>query len=111
REIDAIYRREVLSSLPGNIDELIAQLEDPGAAPDVEGWAEALEATGSCKICGTTLLRPDAFADAVVQHYEPSNPDNARERIHPAIHQSGVERGSWNDSSLCSYHGNQAGKD
>jgi hypothetical protein len=111
REIDAIYRREMLSSLPSTIDELIAQLEDPGAPPDVEGWAEALDATGSCKICGTTIVRPDAFADAVVEHYEPSNPNDARERIERAVCQSSVERGGWNDSSLCSYHDDQAGKD
>jgi hypothetical protein len=35
----------------------------------------------------------------------------ALERIERAIFQSSVERGGWNDSSLCAYHGDQAGKD
>lgn len=111
RDIDQIARREMLSSLPRTVEELITQLEDPGAEPAVESWAEALETTRSCRVCGTTIVRPEAFAEAVVQHYEPPKPDEIRERIENALHQSSVERGGWGDSSLCSYHDDRADKD
>jgi hypothetical protein len=112
REIDAVYRREMLSSLPHSLDELMADLEEPGRDPNVESWAEALEVpTRNCRICGTTIIRPDAFAEAVVRYYEPSDPADIEQRIETALYQSGVECGGWGDSSLCAYHNEQAGKD
>lgn len=111
REIDRIAKREMLSSLPRSVDELIAQLEDPRGEADVEGWAGALEATDSCRICGTTIVRPDAFAEAAVRHYRPTNCEEVRERTERALYQSSVERGGWGDSSLCSYHDDRADKD
>ncbi|MBI3373771.1 MAG: hypothetical protein HY017_18765 [Betaproteobacteria bacterium] len=111
REIDRNARREMLSSLPFTVEELIAQLEDPQGEADVESWADALGATDSCSICGTTIVRPDAFAEALVQHYAPSNADDARTRIETALVQSSVERGGWDNSSLCSYHDERAYKD
>jgi putative GTP pyrophosphokinase len=112
REIDAVYRREMLSSLPGSIEELMSELEEPGREPNVESWAAALESTtDSCMICGTTIIRPDAFAEAIVQHYEPSDPGNIYQRIVNALYQSGVECGGSGRPSLCSYHADRADKD
>ncbi len=111
REIDSIARREMLSALPSTIEELIAQLEDDQGDADVVSWADALEATRRCTICGTTIVRPDVFAEAVLRHYEPSNTDEIRGRIEVALYRSSVECGGWGNSSLCSYHDEQASKD
>lgn len=113
REIEQFARREMLASLPPTIEELIARLEDTSAEADVEGWAEALGATGECGICGTMIIDPFSFAEAAVQHYEISgdDADDAHERIETAIRASGVEIGGWGDGSLCAYHNEQAAKD
>ncbi len=93
REIDAIYRREMLSSLPESIEELMSELEEPGREPNVESWAAALESTtDSCRVCGTTIIR-------------------LQQRIVTALYQSGVECGGSSNSSLCSYHHDRLDKD
>ncbi len=109
REIDAVYRRERLSSLPRSFDELVAQLD--GGDSDAESWAAALEATDTCGVCGTTIIRPDALAERLIQHYDQPNSEKIRARIESAILHSGAECGGWDNSSLCSYHADQADKD
>ena len=112
-EIDQFARREMLSSLPTTIDELMEQLEGPGAGGDVESLAEALDATNDCYICSTKIVDPSAFAEAVLKHYEISDDeaDDIRERIEAAIRNSAVETGGWGDGSLCAYHNEQMAKD
>jgi hypothetical protein len=113
REIDQMATREMLSSLPDTIDELIEQLEDRQEGPDITGWAAAFGATDECAVCGTTIVRPDAFAEAAVQHYGLSDAETAgmEERIQNAIRSSDAEIGGWDTSSLCSYHADQASRD
>ncbi|MFA7281948.1 MAG: hypothetical protein WC100_17830 [Sterolibacterium sp.] len=112
REIDAVYRRELLSSLPESADEFLAELESHDGEPSVQGWAEVLDAgMGSCRVCGTRILDAEGFAEAVVQHYKPSQSDKVYERVVAALYDSGVECGGWDDASLCSYHEYQADKD
>ena len=113
REIDRFARSEALSSLPTTIEELIKKLEYSSAETDVEGWAEALGATGECAICNTTIINPFSFAEAAVQHYElpDDSADDTHERIETAVRNSGVENGGWGDGSLCAYHNEQMAKD
>ena len=113
REIEQIANREMLTSLPPTVEQLIEQLGDSGTEADVEGWAEALGATGECAICSITIIDPFSFAEAAVQHYELSDDvaDVAHERIEAAIRASGVETGGWGDGSLCAYHNEQVSKD
>jgi hypothetical protein len=86
------------------------QLEDGRGEADIEGWAEALGATGECGICGTTIVQPYAFAEAAVEHY--GVPDGGYdERIVAAVDKSSAETGGWGDGSLCAYHYERAAKD
>ncbi len=112
REIDAVYRRELLSSLPESADELLAEFDCHDGNPDVEGWADALDAgSGSCSVCGTRIIDADGFAEAAVRHYKPEQPEDFYQRIVTALYQSGVECGGAHNASLCSYHEYQASKD
>lgn len=112
-EIEQSAMREMLSSLPDTLEHLIAELEDPYGEPDIETWAEALEATGACTMCGTTIVQPFSFAEAVVYHYGASEAeaDDAHERIESAVRSSGVEIGGYEEGNLCAYHSEQAAKD
>jgi ppGpp synthetase/RelA/SpoT-type nucleotidyltranferase len=112
REIDQFARREMLASLPATIDELMEEIESPGGG-GVESWAEALDATNKCGICGETIVRPFAFAEAVLRHYDVSDDeaDDIHERIEIAVRNSSTETGGWGDGSLCAYHNEQMAKD
>jgi hypothetical protein len=92
REIDQIASREMLSSLPETVGEAIEAIE---SGSDVTEWAEALGATSECAICGTTIVPPDTFAEAIVHHYELSDPEatDASMRIEQALLRSGTETG------------------
>jgi len=112
REIDARYRSELLSSLPESIDALLAEFDAHDGPPNVEEWSRALGVEpDSCRVCGETIIDVDAFADAVVEHFHPPQPDEVRDRVVAAVQYSGVECGGWDDTSLCNYHDYQAGKD
>jgi hypothetical protein len=112
REIDQFGRREMLADLPANIDELMEQLESIDGAAGVESWAEALGATHDCAICGTTIVEPFAFAEAVFRHYGAADEEgDLHQRIERAILRSSAETGGWGDGSLCAYHHEQAAKD
>lgn len=112
REIEKIAHREMLSSLPSTIDELLRDLEDVSADSDIEGWAEALGATTKCSICGARIVHPFSFAEAAVQHYQiyGENTDRVHGRVESAVYGSGVDTGGWESGSLCSYHADQAAK-
>ena len=112
-ELEQFARRELLSSLPDTVEELIEEIEDPRGEADIEGWAEALGATSECAICSTTVIQPFSFAEAAVQHYgipEESDTD-IHERVEAALRASGAETGGWGDGPLCAYHNEQAAKD
>lgn len=111
-ELDQFARREALSSLPDTVEDLIEGIEDPRGEADIEGWAEALGATSECAICSTTVIQPFSFAEAVVQHYEIPEGDDAdiHERIEAALRASGAETGGWGDGSLCAYDNEQMAK-
>jgi putative GTP pyrophosphokinase len=109
REIDAIYRREVLSSLPDTVDELIADLD--AGETDLEEWATALDALHDCGVCGTAIVRPAVLAEALMRHYEPRDSERVRADIERAIYRSGIECGAWDGAPVCSYHAAQADRD
>jgi hypothetical protein len=112
REIDQIARREMLANLPSTIDQLIEQLESSSSDADIEGWADALEATHACAICGTRIVDPCAFAEVALRHYDAADEDGElQNRIETAIRRSSTETGGWGDGSLCAYHNEQASKD
>ena len=112
REIDQIARREMLADLPSTIDELVEQLESSGGEADIEGWADALETTRACAICGTTIVDPYSFAEATLQYYDADDGGGElQSRIETAIRRSSTETGGWGDGSLCAYHNEQASKD
>lgn len=112
-ELEQFARRELLSSLPDTVEELIEEIEDPRGEADIEGWAEALGATSECAICSTTVIQPFSFAEAAVQHYgvPEANDTDIHERVEAALRASGAETGGWGDGSLCAYHNEQAAKD
>lgn len=112
REIDAVYRRELRSSLPDSIDELLAEFDSHDGEPNVEAWAEALDSgLGSCRVCGTRIVDVEGLAEAVVRHYRPQHPDDVYQKVVTAVYQSGAECGGADNASLCPYHEYQAGKD
>jgi len=106
RETDLIYRREALSGLPADEDELDSYiheaLDDGDPHYDIEHWAQALNASTTC-MCGTKIIDEDAFADAFIKRnrLRGNKAERARERIIDLITNSGVE--TSNGSSLCSY--------
>ena len=111
-ELEEIATREVLSSLPDTIEDLIEALEDPRTdTNEIELWAEALGATNDCAVCGTTVIPSFSFAEAVVQYYEVDEDDaDFIEQIEDAVGRSGLESGGWGDGSLCAYHNEQQAK-
>ncbi len=113
RQIEQSAMREMLSSLPDTLGDLIEELEDPRGEPDIETWADALGAIHACMICGETIVQPFSFAEAVVEHYGVSgaDADNAHERVENAVRSSGVEIGGYEERNLCAYHSEQATKD
>ena len=113
REIDQLATTTMLSSLPATLEDLIEELEDPRGEPAIETWAEALEATSACTTCGTTIVQPFSFAEAVVYHYGASEAeaDDAHERIENAVRSSGVEIGGYEEGNLCAYHSEQVAND
>lgn len=110
QEIEQIGRRESLSSLPETADQLIEDIE--GGA-DVTAAAETLGATGSCSICGTTIVKADTFAEAATQHYGLTDPEatEAYNGIQQALWRSSVETGGSTDFSLCAYHDDRWDRD
>ena len=112
REIDQFARREMLAELPATVDELVEQLESSGGETDIEGWANALEATHACAICGTKIVDPYAFAEAALRYYDTNDEDGElQNRIEAAIRRSSTETGGWGNGSLCAYHNELAAKD
>ena len=111
-ELEEIASREVLSSLPDTIEDLIEALEDSRTdTNEIELWAEALGATNDCAVCGTTVIPSFSFAEAVVQYYGIAEDDaDFIERIEDAVGRSGLESGGCGNGSLCAYHNAQQAK-
>jgi putative GTP pyrophosphokinase len=103
-EIDAVWRREVLSYLPGTYEEFVNALES--GRIDVVEIANALDVADKC-YCGETIVDPDAFVQAIAGHYGADVDDDLTATLY-----SGAN--CWinpNHPSLCSYHAYQADKD
>lgn len=113
RDLEQFAMREMLSSLPDTIEDLIEELEDPRGTPAVETWAEALGAISACTTCDETIIQPFSFAEAAVEHYGVSeaDADDIHERILDAVRSSGIEIGGYEEGNLCAYHNEQAAKD
>ena len=113
REIELSAKREMHSSLPHSLEDLIEELEDPRGEPNVETWADALGVTNACTTCDTPIVQPFSFAEAAVDHYSDSemDADDASARIESAIRSSGFEIGGYEEGNLCAYHSDQAAKD
>jgi len=116
-EIDAIYRREVLSGLPESWQTLAEWIEHPDKDEDIDHdireWANALGALGSCGVCGTAIVQADTLAQALADHYKLRGRkfDEAVDRLEQAIRNSGVEVGGWDTSSTCAYHADLLSRD
>jgi len=114
QETDAIYRREALSDLPKDVDELghymHDALDDGDPSYDLGQWADALDAGSSC-VCGTKLIDEDAFADAFIKRnrLKGKNAERARDKIISLIANSGVE--TSDGSGLCSHCSYMMSKD
>lgn len=103
-EIDAVWRREVLSSLPDNYQEFIDDLTAGNI--DLLQISEALNVRGKC-YCGESVVDDDAFAEAVADHYGVDLDDELIATLHNVAD-------FWANPDfpkLCSYHAYQAGKD
>ncbi len=113
QEVEQFAKREILSSLPATIDELLELLEDSSTNPNVEGWADALGAVNECAVCGTAVVQPYAMAEELVHYYNVphSRTDDAHKRIERALRDSDIEVGGWGDGTLCAYHNEQASKE
>ena len=112
REIESIWRREVLSELPSTFDELVewaAGDPESGSLGLSEDLFDALGALGECALCGVGIIDELAFVEAVVEHYGlEKDPDG---RLSEALMSAGYETGDWEIPSLCGYHGYQMSRD
>lgn len=106
-EIDKFARREALASLPATIEEFMAVLNASEA--DIESWADALGAVNECAICGTSIVDPGEFADAIIDHYGAD--EDIRDDIENVVRNSSVETGGWGDGTYCAYHSDRLDKD
>jgi putative GTP pyrophosphokinase len=113
KEINEIAKRELLATLPETADKLLEELEDHEGAGYIIDWARAWGVTKECSICGTTIVEPYAFAEAALEHYGLPDPDASEmmNRVEQALHNSAVETGGWDTSTLCSYHADRLDKD
>lgn len=104
-EIDAVWRREVLSDLPDSFERFVEELE--AGHIEVEAVAEALGVAGKCFTCSETIIDEDAFLEAVAAHYD----------VEVDYELTGVLHGvadCWTNPEypdLCSYHAYQVSKD
>jgi hypothetical protein len=107
-EIEAIWRREVLSDMPDTLGELLELLESDSTR--AEQWAEALDAATECRICGVTIVMPSTFASAATSHYAGEEFDEKIPwRIELALEAGSCETGGGD--GLCHYHAEQFCKD
>lgn len=103
-EITAVAQREILSELPGTMEEFIDDLR-AGTVP-VDAMKE-LGGIQSCSRCGIDILRPEQAAAAVLEHY--GNPDIEVDL--EALFEAVPEAESVDVGGVCSYCGHQILKD
>ena len=109
KESDRIWRKEILSELPENIEEFISEIK-AGGINDLLLYqiAEVLGSTNSCSICGIELIDPQGFEEALYDYYGIDIMDG---RVDSAISNLGIEITDYENPYLCSYHAHQLKKD
>jgi len=108
REMAEIATREVMgdfssaSELAGSIENAHKD-EDPES--DIETWASVLGVSHACAFCGTTIIDPEEFAEAVVKHFKlrGRRADEMRDRLTDAVQSTAIEIGSWENSDICNH--------
>jgi ppGpp synthetase/RelA/SpoT-type nucleotidyltranferase len=105
REIDDQWRREVISELPEDIDDLLSALENDDF--NFESLANALGAADECAVCGTTTIDVYAFEEAISERYG----KDLEGKVVDVLLSSAAETGMAGDPSLCAYHADQFAKD
>ena len=112
REIESIWRREVLSELPPTFEELVGEAAGDPRSGDLglsDELFRALGALGECAWCGEGIVDEEAFVEAVLEHYGLDEDPNGR--LTDVLLNAGYETGDWDNPSLCGYHGYLSAKD
>jgi ppGpp synthetase/RelA/SpoT-type nucleotidyltranferase len=107
-EIDAQYRSEVRSTVPGTWDQFQEEMNDGGI--DFLDLAQYFGTAREC-ICGEDMIEFDDFIEAVFDHYGLRGDERHQgyDDLLQALNASGVEDADGAD--LCSYHLHQLNKD
>ena len=107
-EIDAQYRSEVRSAVPGTWDQFQEEMNDGGI--DFLDLAQYFGTAREC-ICGEDMIEFDDFIEAVFDHYGLRGDERHQgyDDLLQALNASGVEDADGAD--LCSYHLHQLNKD
>lgn len=104
KENETRWRDDVLSSIPASVDDLLSEIEfaerDGGADRWIIQIAGALGASHECGMCEATIVDPEMFEKALYERLKIEELDG---RVVGAIHNSGVEVGDVNQSSLCNH--------
>ena len=68
RELDQVWRREILSEMPNSLAGFVEKIERDSES--IINYADALSATKHCGVCGEVLVDPDALEESLADYYE-----------------------------------------
>jgi len=107
-EVDAFVKREILSEIP-SAENMLDALENARHDEDPEwslgSWADVLGGARNCTFCGTIIIDPEEYSEAVVKFYglKGKKADSTRERLMSAASSIATETGSWDNPNICGH--------
>ena len=105
RELDQVWRREILSEMPNSLAGFVEKIERDSES--IINYADALSATKHCGVCGEVLVDPDALEESLADYYELDEAPG----VSTALTGSGLQIPDFKNPHLCMYHGEQFRKD
>ena len=105
RELDQVWRREILSEMPNSLAGFVEKIERDSES--IINYADALSATKHCGVCGEVLVDPDALEESLADYYELDEAPG----VSTALTGSGLQIPDFKNPHLCMYHGEQSQKD
>ena len=101
KELDQVWRREILSEMPDSFAEFVEKIERDSES--IIPFAEVLSATKHCSVCGEVLVDPDALEESLADYYELDEAPG----VYTALVGSGLQIPDFDHPNLCMYHGEQ----
>lgn len=105
REVEASWLYSTIAEFPSSVDKFLEQAEQNSLW--VEEAADALGVISTCSVCNVPIVEPEAFAQALADHYELDEYTGIFKSLQkmagPWTHEGHID--------LCDYHGHVFDKD